>query len=291
MRRLILVLGVLLTVPVAAQPADYFQQLLQEHWQRANQEQVFFRMDADAWRFAGKLAEWTPQARERRHRYNEDVLKRLAAIDPGQLDSQQRVSYQVFLYERQTEREAFSQPGHLYAISNRGGWHSYFANAPANMSFLKREDYDRYLVSLADYPRYNAEHMALLKEAVATDHTHFCTSMQGFEHSISSQIVDELQDSPFYTPLLAIPAQIPEDDRKEILRRGRSLIENAVIPAYRDFLEFYLREYAPYCRKFEGVTGVPGGEDYYDHVVRFYTTTDMRPWRHCKQWHGVDNVG
>ncbi|MCZ6829463.1 MAG: DUF885 domain-containing protein, partial [Gammaproteobacteria bacterium] len=169
------------------------------------------------------------------------------------------------------------QPEHLYAITNRGGWHTYFANAPANMSFLKREDYDRYLVSLADYPRYNAEHMALLKEAVASGHTHFCKSMSGFEHSIRAQIVNDVQDSPFYAPLRAIPAQIPVSDREEILRRGTDLIESTVIPAYQAFLEFYLREYAPHCRRFEGVTGVPGGVDYYNYVVRYYTTTDMQP--------------
>ena len=83
MRYLALMVCLLYSLPTAASDSAEFQQLLHEHWQRANQEQVFFRMDPDAWRFAGKLAEWTPAARERRHRYNEAVLQRLDAIDPA----------------------------------------------------------------------------------------------------------------------------------------------------------------------------------------------------------------
>ena len=67
MQRVILLLGILLSSPAISSDSDTFQQLLREHWQRANQEQVFFRMDADAWRFAGKLAEW-PGGSERRFR-------------------------------------------------------------------------------------------------------------------------------------------------------------------------------------------------------------------------------
>jgi hypothetical protein len=55
--RFILVLITCLAMPATADSGLDFQDLLQEHWQRSNEEQVFFRMDADAWRFAGKLAE------------------------------------------------------------------------------------------------------------------------------------------------------------------------------------------------------------------------------------------
>ena len=276
--RCVLLLLFILCLPVAASTQqDAFQTLLDEHWQHANREQVFFRSDPDAWRFAGKLAHWTPAARARRHRYNEQVLKRLAEIDAARLTKPQQVSYQVFLYERQTERDSYAQPEHLYAITNRGGWHSYFANAPANMSFLTSKDYELYLASLADYPRFNREHIALLRTAIAGGQTHFCASMQGFEQSIQAQIVDDLTASPFYAPLRDIATRLSAADRAHILRRGSALIETKVIPAYQEFLEFYVREYAPNCRTTEGISSVPGGREYYDHAVRYYTTTEMRP--------------
>jgi uncharacterized protein (DUF885 family) len=272
-----LALLLLLSLPAVADDSAVFNLLLEEHWQRANEEQVFFRMDADAWRFAGKLAEWTPAAIDRRHRYNDSVLTRLTNIDPQKLDKAERVSYQVFLYERETERDAYATPEYLYAITNRGGWHSYFANAPANMSFLQLADYDIYLQSLADYPRYNRENMERLRRAVKLGHTHFCTSMEGFENTISAQIVADIEDSPFYAPLANIPRRLPEREREDIRRQGVTLIKESVIPAYEEFLAFYRQEYAPHCRNKAGISSTPGGDDYYRFAVRFYTTTDLSP--------------
>ena len=147
-----------------------------------------FRRDPDAWRLGGSLASVTAESQARRQGFNEAVLKRLAGVNPGQLSRENQVSYKVFLYEREAERESYRQLDHLYPLTNRTGWHLSFANAPANMTFVSEQDFDNYLESLADYPRYNDEHIALLKEALRRGHTQFCESMTGFEHSILSLI-------------------------------------------------------------------------------------------------------
>ena len=185
------------------------------------------------------------------------------------------MSYKVFLYEREAERESYRQLDHLYPLTNRGGWHLSFANAPANMTFVSEQDFDNYLESLADYPRYNDEHIALLQEALRQGHTQFCDSMTGFELSISIQIVADPQQSTFYAPLADLPDSLPEATRSDLQSRGRHLIEEAVIPAYRKLLKFYQQDYAPECRTVEGITSLPNGEAYYSYLLRFFTTTDM----------------
>ncbi len=252
-----------------------FEALLAEHWQTAKAEKTGFRSDPDGYRLGGKLASVTADARDRRQAYNDSVLARMADIDPAQLNRDNRVSYKVFLFERQTERDSYSQLDHLYPLTNRAGWHLSVANAPAGMTFITLKDYEDYLVSLADFPRYNSEHIALLKEAIAAGHTQFCKSMEGFDKSISSQLVNTAQESGFYVPLANMPASFPAETRKDLQLRGRLLIEEAVLPAYVDLLGFYLEEYAPRCRTTEGITSLPGGEDYYAYLLRYFTTTDM----------------
>lgn len=252
-----------------------FQQLLDEHWSFTRQEKAGFRSDPDGWRLGGKLASATAQARDRRQDFNEDVLAQLASIDPVSLSKENQVSYKVFLFERETERESYGQLDHLYPITNRAGWHLSVATAPAGMTFSTVKDYEDYLISLTDFPRYNEEHIALLREAIERGHTQFCASMAGFEKSIASELVSDVEDSGFYKPLATMPASFSSDTRKDLDLRGRLLIAEAVIPAYRDFLAFYLEEYAPRCRTVEGVTALPGGEDYYAYLLRYFTTTDM----------------
>ena len=48
--------------------------IIDQHWQNAQKEKVFFRTDPDGWKPNGKLAEFTPQAIARREAYNNKVL-------------------------------------------------------------------------------------------------------------------------------------------------------------------------------------------------------------------------
>jgi len=258
-------------------PAEDFHALLNEHWATAEKEQIFFRTDPDAFRPNGKLPEVTAQARARRQAYNEDILKRLEAIDESSLEGQDRISFRLFRYERETERESYRYYDHRFPISSLTGYHSYFGQAPANMSFNTVDDYERYLVSLADYPRYNRENMALLREGMETGYTQYCKSMEGYESTISEFIVGDVSQSDFYAPFLDFPSTVPEDFRQDLAGRGRELISNKVIPAYREFYLFFTGEYQAACRSDVGITSLEGGDDYYTYLIRYFTTTDMTP--------------
>ena len=256
---------------------EEFQAILDEHWENAESEQVFFRTDPDAWRMNGKLAEFTVEARTRRRAFNEAILARLEGIDIDDLDGNDQISYRVFLYERLTEHDSYSQKDHFFPFSSLTGYHTYFAEAPAAMSFLSADDYEKYLVSLADFPRYNGEHIALLREAVSVGYTHYCESIAGYEETISEHIVDDVTKSRLYVPFVTFPLRISDEQRADITARGVELIESHVVPGYRELLDFYLSEYLPACRRTIGITSLDGGLDYYEYLIRYFTTTDMSP--------------
>jgi len=158
--------------------SQQFEQLLNEHWQMANKEQIFFRKDPDAFRMNGKLPSFSKASEKRRETYNQSLLNKLDKIELSTLSPKEQVSYRLFKYERQTEAKSYQQLDRFYPMNIYAGFHSYFAGAPANMSFLTVKDYDNYLISLADFPRYNQEHIDNLTEAVAQGHTHYCESFK-----------------------------------------------------------------------------------------------------------------
>jgi uncharacterized protein (DUF885 family) len=155
------------------------------------------------------------------------------------------------------------------------GFHSYFAGAPANMSFLTVKDYDNYLISLADFPRYNQEHIDNLTEAVAQGHTHYCESFKDFDKSISKHIIDDVNKSLFYQPLLNMPSQITASDKATYQSKASELIMKKVIPEYQKFYKFFTQEYMTNCRKTVGISPLKNGEEYYQYLIEFYTTTSM----------------
>jgi len=274
----VLIAGLSGIIPAAkADPSDDFSDLLDEHWARSQREQVFFRRDPDSFRMDGNLPSWSMASRQRRHDYNEQVLLRLDGMDKSSLSESETISWQVFHYERVAERASFTQPERYFPLTNRSNWQSYFVNAVENMSFLNEADYRRYLVSLADYPRYNGEQLDLMKEALEKGYTHYCASMAGYESSIAAHIATDPRASALYQPFFEMPDSIPMDSRAALESRGRALIADAVLPEFRKFLAFYQQTYAPRCRETVGISSLPGGEDYYAYLVEFFTTGDMTP--------------
>ena len=252
-----------------------FHALLDEHWAAAETEKIFFRTDPDAWRMDGPLSEHTAEARARRQQFNDHVLSALAEIDAAELNAKDRTSYRIFKYERETERESYRQPDHLFPFTSLFGYHSYFAESPSNTSFLSAADYDDYLVSLADFTRYNREHIALLQEAVDAGYTHYCESISDYAQTIDTHIVGDAAQSGLYVPFTNFPGNVNGDQREAFTRKGAELINTVVVPGYRELLSFFNNEYLPACRAEPGITSLPGGDDYYQYLINYFTTTDM----------------
>ena len=261
--------------PVSA--TDTFHALLDDHWAASVSEQIYFRTDGDAWRMDGKLSEHTAEARARRQAFNESILERLDGISPHDLNSRDRISLKVFEYERETERESYTQFEHLFPFTSMFGYHTYFAEAPSSMSFLRATDYNKYLVSLADFPRYNDEHIALLREAMDSGHTQYCESITDYGTTMRDHVVEDPQDSLLFVPFKSFPATFTQVQKAAYIQKGLALIEANIVPGYEKLLQVFENEYLPNCRGVAGVSSVPGGDEYYRYLIRFFTTTEMTP--------------
>jgi uncharacterized protein (DUF885 family) len=254
-----------------------FNSLLGTHWHFAQQEKVFFRTDPDAWKPDGKLAEFTADAIHRRELFNQEVLKELAKIDVKTLNKELQMSYRLFKYERETEQQSYQSYDKYFPVNFLSGWHTYFAEAPANMAFLTKQDYDNYLVSLDDYPRFNNENIALMREGVKKGITHYCESFKDYQQTINDHIVKDPKESALFVPFKQFPAQFPESLKQSLSKQGKALIKEKIVPAYQAFYDFFMEEYMPHCRKEPGISSVAGGAEYYAYTARFYTTTDLSP--------------
>lgn len=265
-------------IPAYASSAkQQLEQLLSEHWQQANKEQIFFRNDPDTFRMNGALPDVSAAGRARREAFNLLMLKKLAQIDRSQLSAADSLSLRLFQYERETEAKSYQQFDHLFPMQTYAGYHSYFAAAPDNMSFLTAKDYDNYLISLADFPRYNQQHIDNLKQAIAKGYTQYCTSFAGYDKTISKQLVSKVSDSVFYAPLANQPQQFSDAQRQHYLQAGSKLIKDTVIPQYNLLYQFFTGHYMPACRKQVGITALQDGQAYYQYLINYYTTTNMTP--------------
>lgn len=267
---------ILLLMSSGVSAKESFSNILEDHWNTANKEQLFFRKDPDTFRMNGLLPDVSAQGRNRRAKYNNQLLVRLDSVNVDNLSASDKVSYRLFKFERQAEAKSYQQLDHYYPMNFYASFWSYFAGAPANMSFLTKDDYENYLVSLADFPRYSKQYVGNLSQAVEQGHVHYCKSIDGFDKTISKHIVDKVEDSVFYAPLANIPNSINADDQARFNAEATRLIESVVIPEYKILLAFFQNEYMANCRKEVSISKLKKGGEYYQYLIEYYTTTDYK---------------
>ena len=267
----------LVSLPSMADNNADLKNIIDKHWQHAQAEKIFFRTDPDGWKPNGKLANWTEHAIAQRQLYNDAVLDNLKNIDPSKLSDAQLMNYRLFKYERETEQQSYLFQDKYFPVNFLSGWHTYFAEAPANMAFLTANDYDHFLVSLADYPRFNQENINLMKAGIKNGYTHYCKTFENYSSSISAHIVKKPENSALYEPFTRIPSTFSAEQKATYQNKAKALISSKVVPAYQHFYDFFENDYMPNCRAEPGISSVKDGLDYYKYTVNYYTTTNATP--------------
>ncbi|QFT77699.1 DUF885 family protein [Erythrobacter sp. THAF29] len=228
----------------------------------------------------GKLGDWSLEAHERSLEEIRAFLARFDAIDTSALPADLLVDYGV-IRRSLSDAAAAGEHQHDYYIlfTNRGGWFSGFASLPYRSPFFTLADYESYVGRLEAYAKVNSDAIARSREAVARGLTQPCEPMEGFEGRIAQQIADDHTQSAFWQPFAGEkPSTLSDVDWEALKTRAETAITGSVFPAYREFLEFYESEYKPNCRTgTPGILATEGGDAYYAHRVRSFTTTDMTP--------------
>jgi uncharacterized protein (DUF885 family) len=263
---------------IAAPAAAAFRQVLADHWAwylRTHPQQAARLGHKD---YARDLGDPSLAAMDRQAAEAAALIRRLDAIDPKVLSETDRVSWRILRLDlaNQVEESRFVQRGQLF--SNRRGWHLSFARDATDTPMFGKADYEDYLARLAAYPAYNRKAIETTRTLVKAGATHPCKAMGGFETSIATHIVDDPTASDFYAPFRkARPSTIGAADWAAMSERAKGLIAGQVVPAYREFRDFYVKEYQPRCRKDDGDAGMPQGQAWYAYKVRLMTTTDRTP--------------
>jgi uncharacterized protein (DUF885 family) len=261
----------------AQSPADELKQLLHDAWEHDLREDPLLATQAGDRRYNDRLPSVTIADIERRAAADRKFLERLAAIDRAKLDRQGQINVDVFRRLREDGLHEFEHRGYLMPITNREGFHVFFADLPKQTPLDTEEDYANYIARLNAFKAYTDQHITLLREAVKQGFTLPAVVLRGFEKPITAHIVDDPMQSVLYAPFRSFPERISEADRTRFADAGAKAIETNVVPAYREFLKFMTDEYVPKARTTIGAAALPGGRAFYQHRVRQFTTLDLAP--------------
>jgi uncharacterized protein (DUF885 family) len=260
----------------ASAPDERLHRVFRDDWERTLAESPLFASELGDKRYNRRWPDLGPEARQRRHRADRQVLAQLEAIDPAALGSEDRLNHALFRKKYETAVEEHAFRWWLLPLTAREGIQD--ANAVADaIVFEDRGDYNDWLERLRRFPEYMNQTIDLMREGVRTGVVHPRVVMQRVPQQVRRQLVADPEQSLFFKPFLSLPPAVSALAGRALAESAKALIASAVVPAYGRFLEFFEAEYLPACPAEVGVWRLPDGAELYHFFARKFTTTALLP--------------
>jgi uncharacterized protein (DUF885 family) len=261
----------------AESPGKRFEAIYTAEWAWRQAE---FSDDDDAKAgVSATLPDESATAQARRLTYWRDVQSRLAAINPADLDAEDRVNFAI--YSAQIDTLVASQVWRDWEKplnSDTAFWSD--LTGVAHRTFHTEDDYRNYIARLRQFPRYFDDQIANMRAGLARGFTPPKVTLKGRDLSVASIAnAPSSEATVYFKPFKTFPATIPPDRVAALRAQGAAAIAEAVIPAHRKLLAFLRDEYIPGAREALGANALPGGRDYYQSKILEFTTLDWSPER------------
>ena len=251
--------------------------LFSREWEAQLRESPLLATAVGRHDYDDRLPAMGPADLERRNGIWKGFLDELAAFDRSKLPDEDVVSAEILRADLEN-RIAEYELGLVQAPFNAdSGFHTDFTFVPVQMPFKTVQDYETYMKRLRAWPRYVGEQIELMRTGLGRGMTVPRAVLDGYEATISAHVVEDPAKSVYYRPFESLPATLPEAERERLRREGRQAVQEAMVPGYRSFLDFYRKEYLPKARTTLGASELPNGRALYAQRVRYFTTLDLTP--------------
>jgi len=211
---------------------------------------------------------------------DEEFLQRLLEIDRSQLDYQDQLSYDIFRINREVSLESNQYPFHLQPINQFYSITNFFVQLGSGASahpFKTVKDYEDFLSRADDYSVIVDQLITNMREGIREGVVQPRILMEKLQPQIDAHVVENVEDSNFYTPVRNMPEDFSAEDRKRLTTAYEEKIMNTIIPSYQRISNFLGDDYVGAARETVGLYAQPNGVSWYEFMVRLRTTTDMTP--------------
>ena len=260
----------------SAGPAEDFQALLDEHWEWQMRENPVRASRMGDRRWNDQWTDGSLRAIERRQGEQRDLLRRLRLIDSSQLSDADALNYDLFRRSLENSIDGQQFRNYLMPMSQRGGVQSLESTAET-LRLASVQDYEDWLARMAQIDTVIEQTMERMEEGRATGYMPPKILMERIPAQISSQLVEDAEQSPFYKAFAALPDSMEAGERDRLQQLAKNIIDESVVPAYREFSNYFNDVYLPASRDSIGASALPNGEAFYEYRTRVYTTTQMTP--------------
>ena len=259
-----------------AGPTEDFHTLLDEAWEWQLRENPMMASGLGDRRYNDQWPDNSIAAIKRRQDETREFLRRAYAIDRTALSEADQLNHELFRRSLQDRVDQFPFKGHLLPFYQRGG----VQNLDSNTSRLRLttvKDYEDWIARLGKIDVVIEQTIDLADAGIEAGLVSPRILMERIPHQIAVQLVDDPEDSPFWTVFAEMPDTTGDEDQQRLSAMARAAIAETVLPAYRELDEYFNETYLPASRDTIGLSELPNGKEWYELRARQFTTTTLTP--------------
>lgn len=224
---------------------------------------------------------FSDEYRARRQLLEEEFLMTLETVDYSLLTQADQLSYDLFKRDRTIALGQLEFPSHLLPLNQMYNFANQLARLGSGQGaqpFNNYKDYQNWLARMQAIPSIFAQIERNLNKGLELQVTQPKVVMEQVLAQIEAHLVDELEDSLFYQPILNFPAGINDKQQVELATLYTDLLTEKVLPAYQQLATYIKQSYIPQTRTNSyGLIDLPEGSQWYAFEVQRQTTTTMTP--------------
>ena len=211
-----------------------------------------------------------------------EQYERLKGVDRNALGPMERIAYDVFRYQLRHDLKAHEEGLRLIQTLSPldafyGAQASFgdIASGQGGVAFETVKDYEDGLARLEGFARHMRRVVDKLREGLDQGYAQPRVTVETVLRQVDEMLALDVEETPFYRPVIDMPAAIAETDRIRLANAYRIAVEDEVRPAYALWRDYLQNDYLSAARNDPGLGGMKDGRALYDWLVAGHTTTAL----------------
>ena len=254
-----------------------FEKYLSNQWEQNLEDSPIFASLLGNKKFNQDITSNSIKSFETKKLKFKENLKNLNSFDFRQLDSDNKLNYQLKEISLKNSIEASNYPSYYMSLNQRGGVQSYYETGD-RLVYESKQDYEDWLIRLSKYVDNITNTKNNLEEGLEKGYTQPQLVTKQVISQIDNMLNSDIENNPYLKIFLkADNSFFKKGEKEDLINRAKELIKINIIPAYIDLNNFLKTYYLPNSRQSIGLSAVPDGALWYEYAARYHTTTNLTP--------------
>ena len=178
--------------------------------------------------------------------FSKNQLNELTKIDKENLTESEKISLELLQFTLQEKIDFYKFEAYLNPLLSDAGFHT---SLPYQVrDFVTHKEFVLYLKKLTALPTYVEQHITLMREGLEKGISQPKIIFNNFEDTYDSQIVDNFEDSFYYSPLKKLPSNSSQKQKDSLLVAAKEEVTLEMVDVnqeeFNDIIKKYNEEFA-----------------------------------------------